>query len=234
MSKTLSSILHASQIVNVVGGTSGQLHYQSAVDTTAFVPTGTTGQILISNGNTSPSWISVLPANNGGTGLSTIGANGQALVSNGNSLLWSTIVSGAAIVNDVSTNNSYYPMWSTSSSGTPTTVYTSNTKLYFNPSTGTLNATIFNSLSDENQKTEIKIITSAQDIVNQITGVEFVWKDNGKRSAGVIAQELEKILPSLVDTNENSIKSVNYNGIIAYLIQTVKELDNRIKVLENK
>jgi hypothetical protein len=147
---------------------------------------------------------------------------------------WKSIVSGASILNDVATNANYYPMWATTNAGTPTTVYVSNTKLYFNPSTGTLNATIFNSLSDENQKTDIKIINNAQNIINQINGVEFTWKDNGKPSSGVIAQELEKILPNLVDTNENLVKSVNYNGIIAYLIQTVKELDSRIKILENK
>ena len=147
---------------------------------------------------------------------------------------WKSIISGASITNDITTNANYYPMWATVTTGTPTVVYTSNTKLYFNPSTGTLNATIFNSLSDSNQKTDIKLINNAQDIINKIEGVEFTWIDNGKKSAGVIAQELEKILPDLVDTNENSIKSVNYNGIIAYLIQTVKELDLRIKTLENK
>ena len=70
-------------------------------------------------------------------------------------------------------------------------------------------------------------------IVNQINGVEFNWKDNGNKSAGVIAQQLEKILPHLVDENEGK-KSVNYSGLIAYLIQSNKELAQRIEKLENK
>jgi len=60
---------------------------------------------------------------------------------------------GVSITNDTSTNaNTYYPMLSTTTSGSLSTANTSSTKLYFNPSTGTLNSTIFNSLSDEKSK----------------------------------------------------------------------------------
>jgi hypothetical protein len=104
--------------------------------------------------------------------------------------------------------------------------------LYFNPSTGTLNATIFNSLSDASQKTNVIKIESATETLNKINGVEFDWINNGKHSAGVIANKLEEILPFLVDTNEQGIKSVNYAGLIAYLIESNKELVSRIEKLE--
>jgi hypothetical protein len=153
----------------------------------------------------------------------------------GNGLLsWATVISGASVSDDTTTNANYYPLWATATSGTPTTIYVSSTKLYFNPSTGTLNATVFNSLSDASQKTNIVSITDSSDIISKINGVEFNWIDGGKKSAGVIAQELEKILPHLVDTSEEGIKSVNYAGIIAYLIEAVKELGIKVKNLENR
>ena len=147
---------------------------------------------------------------------------------------WATIVSGASLSNDVTTNSVYYPIWATTTSGTPTTVYTSDTKLYFNPSTGTLNATNFNSLSDLSLKQNVVKVNNATDTVKLIHGVEFEWKDTGKKSAGVIAQKLEEILPHLVETTADGIKSVNYSGLVAYLIQSVKELSARVDQLENK
>lgn len=56
MSKNLSTILRAGSVTNVVGGTAGQVHYQSSTDTTAFVTNGTSGQVLTSNGSSAPTW----------------------------------------------------------------------------------------------------------------------------------------------------------------------------------
>jgi phosphotransferase system HPr-like phosphotransfer protein len=64
--------------------------------------------------------------------------------------------------------------------------------------------------------------------------VRFDWKDNGERSAGVIAQEVEEILPEIVNTNEDGGKTVNYNGIIALLIESVKEQQVQINNLTNQ
>jgi hypothetical protein len=61
--------------------------------------------------------------------------------------------------------------------------------------------------------------------VDQLNGVRFSWRDNGNRSAGIIAQDLEKIMPELVDID----KSVNYNGIIGLLVEAIKELNKRTK-----
>ena len=108
----------------------------------------------------------------------------------------------------------------------------SNTQLYFVPSTGTLNSTIFNSLSDAAAKDNVETITDATRIVNQLTGVTFNWKTTGDKSSGVIAQDLEKIIPFLV-TDADGTKSVNYSGLIAYLIQAVKELSAKVDRLEN-
>jgi hypothetical protein len=136
------------------------------------------------------------------------------------------------LTDDTTTNASLFPVFVNSATGAKVT-NVCTTRLFFNPSTGQLNATRFNALSDSNLKINQSQITDAVTIVNQLNGVEYDWKDTGHKSAGVIAQELEKILPHLV-AEENGTKSVNYNGIIAYLIEAVKELDQRVKSLEDK
>ena len=119
-------------------------------------------------------------------------------------------------------------------SGTTSVSYTSDSKLYFNPSTGTLNSTIYNSLSDKKKKKNIKKIKNALDTVNQLNGVEFQWKENGAKSYGIIAQELEQILPDLVNTDNNGNKSVNYNGLFGFLINAIKEQQKEINMLKDK
>ena len=69
--------------------------------------------------------------------------------------------------------------------------------------------------------------------------MEFTWKKNGKNGAGVIAQDVEKVLPKAVKEVEPldgdvKHKTVNYNAIIGLLIETNKELLDRIEKLENK
>jgi len=171
----------------------------------------------------------------GGTSAGSTGVYTDILRYSANGQPWSFGGGGGsiAITNDTTNSTTLFPLLSTANSGTLSTANTSNTKLYYVPSTGTLNATVFNSLSDAEYKENIITITDALNTVNQIDGVSFSWKDNGLKSYGVVAQELEKILPELVNTVDN-VKSVNYSGIIAFLINSVKELDARVKQLESK
>jgi len=97
-----------------------------------------------------------------------------------------------------------------------------------------LNATIFNTLSDINAKENIRTLENAMYKVLQMRGVSFTWKDNGNKSIGVIAQEVEKIIPEIVNTNENNIMSVSYDSIIGLLIEAIKEQQSSIKGLEKK
>ena len=97
---------------------------------------------------------------------------------------------------------------------------------------GTITATDFNSTSDLNLKENIKTVENSLNTLTQLRGVSFNWKETGKGSYGVIAQELEEILPDLVKTGE--VKSVNYNGLIGVLIEAVKELSEEVKELKKK
>lgn len=155
--------------------------------------------------------------------------NGQTLLGSGDI----TAGGGGTVTDDTTTDASYYPAMYSVTTGEPAAVYVSSTKLYFNPSTGTLNATVLNTLSDERKKKNVEVITDSVSTVNKLTGVEFEWVDTGEKSSGVIAQQLELVLPNLVSTAENGEKSVNYLGIIGYLIESIKELDARVRELES-
>jgi hypothetical protein len=91
---------------------------------------------------------------------------------------------------------------------------------------GVITSTDYNSASDINLKENIQPIENPIDKVLQINGVSFDWKETGRSSMGVIAQEVERVLPELVSGVDS--KTVNYNGLIGLLIEVVKELNNEI------
>ena len=128
---------------------------------------------------------------------------------------------------------SHYPVF-VAGIGTTQTAEASTTKLYFNPSTGTLNATIFNSLSDIKSKQNIQTIKNSLEKVLKLRGVSFEWIDNKNKAIGVIAQEVEQVLPETVTENENGIKSVSYDSIIGLLIEAIKEQQGLITNIEKK
>tara|TARA_A100001234_G_scaffold209257_1_gene207942 strand:+ start:811 stop:2106 length:1296 start_codon:yes stop_codon:yes gene_type:complete len=92
--------------------------------------------------------------------------------------------------------------------------------------------------SDENLKKDITIVGDAVSKVEAIKGVTFKWKKSDAESAGVIAQDVEKVLPEVVktvqDPDGNPYKAVNYSGITSVLIEAVKDLSARVKALEAK
>jgi len=136
------------------------------------------------------------------------------------------------VINETVSSNTFYPTLVPFTFGVPTDVYVSDTKLYYNPSTGQLSATNFNSLSDINKKKNIITIENALDSVMEMRGVSFIWKDTEEKSIGVIAQEIENILPEVVATNEHGEKSVSYGNIVGILIQAIKEMKKEIDELK--
>lgn len=199
--------------------------------------TGASGNVLTSNGTSwisqAPAAITVLSAANGGTGLSSSGTTGNVLVSNGTSWIsQAPAPSGLSVTNETASSSTYYPTLSTATTGSISAANTSSTKLYYIPSTGTLNATIFNSLSDEKHKTDIQTINNPLELTAQLRGVWFKWADTGAPSMGLIAQEVEKVLPQLVSETEG-VKTLNYDALIGLLIEDIKELKAKVEKLEN-
>ena len=92
--------------------------------------------------------------------------------------------------------------------------------------------------SDERLKDNVVEIDNALDKVESLRGVEFDWNDKQEiyegHDVGVIAQDVEKVLPELVENRDNGYKAVKYEKLTAVLIQAVKELSAKVKELENK
>ena len=93
--------------------------------------------------------------------------------------------------------------------------------------TGTVTET-----SDLRLKSNIETIDSALDKVNQMRGVYF--DKEGVRSLGVIAQEMQSIIPEAVveDQTEDKYLSVAYSSLTGVLIEAIKELSDKVKELE--
>jgi hypothetical protein len=138
---------------------------------------------------------------------------------------------GSTVFNDTTTNQEFFPLFTSITTGTITASGISTSKLTYNPFNGEMTAINFNSTSDINLKTNIQTVENALETVNTLRGVSFDWKETGFGSYGVIAQELEEVLPELVKDGE--VKSVNYNGIIGVLIEAVKELKKEVEELKN-
>ena len=83
--------------------------------------------------------------------------------------------------------------------------------------------------SDDSLKTNVQVIDSALGRVEQVRGVTYDRIDDGSTSTGVIAQELEAVLPEAVKTDDNGVKSVAYGNITGLLIEAVKELSAQNK-----
>lgn len=102
---------------------------------------------------------------------------------------------------------------------------------------GDITAFTTTAVSDERRKDNIKIIDNALDKVAALKGVTFNWKHNGQSSAGLIAQDVEKVLPDVVMEkeirDEGTYKTVDYDGVIGLLVESIKELKAEIEVLKN-
>jgi hypothetical protein len=95
--------------------------------------------------------------------------------------------------------------------------------------------------SDRRLKENIHVISNPISIVEQIRGVRFDWTDEHiqarggedgyfvrKQDIGVIAQEVEAVLPEIVATREDGTKVVKYEKLVALLIEAVKEQQQQI------
>ena len=100
-------------------------------------------------------------------------------------------------------------------------------------------------VSDIRLKKDLQIIQNPLDIINEINGYTFTYKKDDKKSAGVIAQEVEKVFPQAVtdknlpfsskdEENPDNYKTVEYDQIVGLLVQAVKELSDKVKKLEGR
>jgi hemin uptake protein HemP len=93
--------------------------------------------------------------------------------------------------------------------------------------------------SDLKLKENIEVVSNPIEKVEALRGVTFDWKRDGKKSAGVIAQDVEKVLPQAVKETRGlhdaePYKTVNYHALTSIFIEAIKELSARVKELEAK
>jgi hypothetical protein len=95
--------------------------------------------------------------------------------------------------------------------------------------------------SDRRLKTDIQTIESASEKVSQLRGVEYTWshgKRKGQRDIGLIAQEVEEVVPEVVSEGElldgTTAKRVDYAKLVGLLIEANKELQQEVKELKDK
>ena len=97
-------------------------------------------------------------------------------------------------------------------------------------------------ISDERLKENIKPIEDALSKVSQLNGVTFTYKADGKESAGLIAQDVEKVLPSAITEKQLPLKQddgqeykvLQYDQTIGLLVEAIKELTAKVEELESK
>jgi hypothetical protein len=102
------------------------------------------------------------------------------------------------------------------------------------PAAGTftdLNATNITETSSIILKENITPISNAIDIITLLEGVEYTRKSTGKKEAGLIAEEVKKVLPELVDS-AGEYKSISYSRLTAYLIEAVKSLKTELDEIQ--
>lgn len=197
---------------------------------------GTSGQVLTSSGNgAAPTWTTLnLVTTKADVGLGNVDNTSDA--NKPISIATQTALNGKQslinIADDTTSNTNLYPLLGLSISGNLSSVGVSSTKLTFNPNTGELGATVFNSTSDERLKENIQPINTGLNIIESLSGKTFSFKGSGEKSSGFIAQEIRKVIPHVVSAQETGYLSVNYDAVIPYLVEAVKELSQENKKLK--
>ncbi|MBP4052100.1 tail fiber domain-containing protein [Chromobacterium violaceum] len=99
---------------------------------------------------------------------------------------------------------------------------------------GIVSAIDFRKTSDARLKKDVLPLTQSLEKINQLNGYFYRWKDNNGRDMGLIAQQVEKVYPDIVRRNSEGFLSIGYHGLIAPLVEAVKELHQLILSLQEK
>jgi hypothetical protein len=98
---------------------------------------------------------------------------------------------------------------------------------------GTVNATDFNSTSDIRFKKDLEKISNALSKVKQLTGYTYTLIETNTRSTGLIAQDVEEILPESVGGDDHK-KTLSYGSMMGLIVEAIKELSSKVEDLQNQ
>jgi hypothetical protein len=189
------------------------------------------GTLRISNGNigTTTDLITVTAAGN----LTVSGTiTAAAFSGNATSATTASAATTVTLVASNTTNAIHFPVFVDTATGNRN-IRTDDGYTY-NPSSGQLTAVILTASSDARLKENIKPITGALELVNKLEGVLFNRIGQPREEIGVVAQQVETVVPQLVFTDEQGMKSVAYANAVALLIEAIKEQQLQIEELKGK
>lgn len=204
----------ATRATSVANGAGGNVLYQSAAGTTAFVANGTSGQFLQSNGSGAPTWATIPTPDFSPYYLKTGGAI-SGPVTMGSTL---GVTGTSAFAGAVTMSSTLNVTGAIVSSGDIT------------------------AFSDSRLKNDVKVIEGALGKISQLEGVTYTWieKDflgnkSGTNDYGVIAQEVKKVFPEMVqpfDIGLECYETVAYHKLVPVLIEAIKELASEVAELK--
>ncbi len=119
---------------------------------------------------------------------------------------------GEFVINDLGT--------AVAGPGTRRMTITSNGAIEF---TGIVTAPQLIETSSLAFKTNVRTYENALETVKRLRGVHFDWKESGKPSVGLIAEEVEGVVPEVVAHNDGAAMGVNYSALVGVLVEAVKE-----------
>lgn len=88
--------------------------------------------------------------------------------------------------------------------------------------------------SDARYKTNIEVIQNALSNLDNINGYTYNWITGGKRCAGVLAQEVQQVLPEVVTTDPEGKLSVAYGNMLSFVLQALKELKDEVGTIKHR
>jgi hypothetical protein len=159
----------------------------------------------------------------------TAGENGTNYVSIGEFELIESAGTSTASMFYVDETTGHVGIWSTNPG---------NYKLYVN---GAVYAASYSG-SDKRWKKNIRPLSNALPLIDRMQGVRFEWRteefkdkqfEKGSQ-VGLIAQDVEPVIPEIVKTDKDGYKAIAYDKLTAVLVEAIKEQNQKIKELENK
>jgi hypothetical protein len=194
-----------------------------------------TSPVLFTPNLGTPSYIVLTNATGTASSLSVGSATTATSATSASTATYSTGAGNSTnigITDDTSTNATFYPVISSATTGN-VAQKVSSTKLTFNPSTGLLTSTDYNSSSDITLKENITPINDPLAILERLNGFAFTWRDTKEKSYGLSAQEVEQVLPEIVRDRPDGVKGINYLNLIAFLVEAIKDLKREIQELKS-
>jgi hypothetical protein len=221
----------------IVGGPVSDINFSGNIKNTVITSTNVIGGVTLGPGATmdvgnviSGTINGVTITSAGCTGFGSIGATGRISAGGGFTGPFSNTINGVSLNSAGTSTINLVTIGPTGAISTPSTINAlGGTVGAVFMTGGYVTALDYTATSDARTKTDVSTISNALNIVKALRGVYFTRKGETDRSVGVIAQEVEEILPEVVHTGDDGIKSVSYGNVVGLLIEAVKELAEKME-----